>query len=222
VISVYAAYSCLPDVWSLSHFGTQGITTLKVVFCNSWRLPLALWHGRSRKSVTGCMVPCFPFVIASWTMHAHVFPNISIHCHWNHTPLSKFSNRSPFSQVTIQSPTGVPQYWGSFQSCLKWVCLWIMHWCFFSRNPATNTFFHLLNVPKYGCPILLPNCFKENSVCFRLIGALPSARPVTNTSSLALFARYSPYESSGNGGQSVIPATSIPKNSATSWNHFAE
>jgi hypothetical protein len=44
---------------------------------------------------------------------------------------------------------------------------------FFPRNPATHYFFHLLNLLKLGCPILLANCFKENSVCFKLIGALP-------------------------------------------------
>jgi len=46
--------------------------------------------------------------------------------------------------------------------------------CYFSRNPVTHTFFHLLKTLKLGCPILLANCFKENSICFKLIGALPS------------------------------------------------
>ena len=39
------------------------------------------------------------------------------------------------------------------------------------ENPATHTFSHLFNALKLGCPILLANCFKQKSVCYKLIGA---------------------------------------------------
>jgi hypothetical protein len=63
--------------------------------------------------------------------------------------------------------------------------------CFFSRNPATYTFFHLLKTLELDCPILLGNCFKENSVCYRLIGGLPSAPPKSDEVSLTSAASHS-------------------------------
>jgi len=51
----------------------------------------------------------------------------------------------------------------------------LVDWSFFSRNPATLTVIDLLNPLYLANPILLPNCLKENSVCFRLdwyLGAL--------------------------------------------------
>jgi hypothetical protein len=36
-----------------------------------------------------------------------------------------------------------------------------------------------------ACPILCANCFKENSVNFRLTGGLPTALPKSNDLSLA-------------------------------------
>jgi len=40
--AVYKAWSCMLDVWSLLPFGSRRITTMKVVFGNSGRLPLAV------------------------------------------------------------------------------------------------------------------------------------------------------------------------------------
>jgi hypothetical protein len=66
---------------------------------------------------------------------------------------------------------------GPFTSCLKWFCAGIMDRCFHGRDPATHIFFHLFNLLKFSCPILLANCFEENSVEFMLIGAWPLVPP---------------------------------------------
>jgi len=95
-----------------------------------------------------------------------------------------------------------------------------MDQCFFPRNPATHTFFHFLNVLKLGCPILLANCFKENSICFRLFRALPSAPPGSDELLLSYSTLYSSYEISGNGGKSAIHATSVLHGSTASGNRF--
>jgi len=42
-----------------------------------------------------------------------------------------------------------------------------------------------------GCPILVPNCFKENSICFKLIDTLPWAVPNSDKLSLLSSASYS-------------------------------
>jgi len=55
------------DVWSLLPFGTRRITTMKVVFGNSGKLPLAFLPARCAKSIAGCLLPCLPFFLASRT-----------------------------------------------------------------------------------------------------------------------------------------------------------
>jgi len=135
-----------------------------------------------------------------------------------HSGLSKFTNSSQFSNVSKKFATAVSQCRGPLPTCFNRFYPWIMDRCFLSRNTATHTFFHLLNALKSGCPILLANCFKENSVCFRPIGGLPSALPKSDELSLSSAASYSSYDISGNGGKSAIPATSVFSGSAGSWN----
>jgi len=61
ITSVYEAGSLLLDVWSMLPFGTRRITTIKVVFCNTGTLLLALMPVRSAKSVAGRLLPHLPF-----------------------------------------------------------------------------------------------------------------------------------------------------------------
>ena len=175
--SVYEAWNCMLDVGSLSPFSTQQITILKVVFGNFGTLRLTLLPAHSPKSVAGRLLPRVPFFVASRTFLARFFRNMSTHCCRIHSMLLKFSKGSHFSKVSKNSATTISQCRGPSGCGFKQFCPGIMDQCFFSRNPATPSFFHLLNALKLGCPILLANCFKENSVCFKLIGALPSAPP---------------------------------------------
>jgi hypothetical protein len=75
-----------------------------------------------------------------------------------------------------------------------------MDQCFFLRNPATHTLIHLLNAPKLGCPIVLASCYKEYSVCFKLIGALPLALCMSGEFSLSASASNSSSEIFDNRG----------------------
>jgi len=97
---------------------------------------------------------------------------------------------------------------GLSQSSFHWSSHWIMNRFFFSRILATHIFFHLLDALKLGCCILLAACFKENSICFRLIGGMPAAPSKSDKSCLASAASHSSYNMSCNGGHSVIPALS--------------
>jgi len=188
--SVYEPWSYMLDVWSLSPFGTRRLTTMKVVFGNSGRLPLALLPTCSPTSVAGRLLPRLAFFLASRTSLENFFKNIATHCRWIHSALSKFSKRSRVSKVSKKSATAVSQCRGPLRSCFRRFCPRKMDWCFFSRDPATHTFFHLFNALKLGCPILLANCCKENSVCFKLIGALPSGPLMSDESSLSYSASY--------------------------------
>jgi hypothetical protein len=183
--SVYEAWSCMLDVGSLLPFGAQRFTTMEVVFGNSETLPLAFLPARSPKSVANCLLPPLPFVLASRNSLAHVFTNISTHCRRIHSALSKFSKGSHFSKVSEKSATTICQPRGPSRYGFKMLCPGILDRCFISRNPATHTFLHLLNALKLGGPILLANCFKENSICFKQIGSLPSALPKSYESSLS-------------------------------------
>jgi hypothetical protein len=158
---------------------------MKVVFGNSGRFPLAFLPARSTKSVAGWLLPRVPFFLASQTSLAHFFTNISTYCRRIHSALSKFSKGSQVSKVSKKSATAVSQCRGPSRSCFRRFCPQIMDRCLFSRNPATHTFFHLLKALKLGCPILLANCFKENLVWFKLSGALGSAPPKSDESSLS-------------------------------------
>jgi hypothetical protein len=183
--SVYEALSCMLDVGSLLPFGIQQITTRKVLFGNSGTLPLPLLPACSPKSVADHLLPRLPFFLASPTSLTHFFRNMSTHCRRIHSALSKFSKGSHYLKVTKKSATAISQRRGPSHCCFKRFCPGIMDRCFFSRNPTTHTFFHLLNALKLGCPIHLANYFKENSVCFKLIGALPSAPRKSDKSSLS-------------------------------------
>jgi len=158
---------------------------MNVVFGNTGTLPLAFLPAHYPKSVTGRLLPRLPFFLASRNSLAHFFRNISTQCRRIYSAFTKFSKGSHFSNVSKQSATAISQCRGPFCYCFKRLCPGIIDRCFFSSNPATHTFFHLLNALKLGCAILLANCFKENSVCFKLIGALPSALPKSDESSLS-------------------------------------
>jgi hypothetical protein len=69
---------------------------------------------------------------------------------------------------------------GPSRSIFKWFRPWIMDRFFFSRNPATHTFFHLLQTPMLACLILVPNCFEDDSVRFKRIEAFASVLPKSN------------------------------------------
>jgi len=183
--SVYEAWSLLVDVWSLVPFGTRRLTTMKVVFGTSGRLPLDYLPGCSPISVGGHMSPRHPFFLASQTLRVHFSKNISTHSHQMHSALSKIFNSSHVLIVSKKRATPVAQSRGPFHNCFWWFCPRIQNRCFLSSHPATHTFIYLLNVLKLGCPILLATCFKENSVCFKLIGAVPSALPKSDESSLS-------------------------------------
>jgi len=155
--SVYEAWSCMLDVGSLLQFGTWQITTRKVVFGNTGTLPLAVLRARSPKSVASRLLPRLPLFLASRTLLAQFFGNISTHYGRIHSALSKFFNGSHSSKVSKKSANAISQCRGPCRCCVKQFCPGTMDWCFFSRNPATHTFFHLLNALKLGCPILLAN-----------------------------------------------------------------
>jgi len=156
-----------------------------VVFGNTGRLPLTLVPARSPKSVTGGLLPPLPFFLASQTSLAHSFENISTHCRRIHSALWEFSKGSQVSKVSKISATTISQRRGPSCNWFNQFCPRILDRFFFLRNSATHIFFHLWNALKSGCPILLANCFKENSICFKLIGALPSAPPKSDESSLS-------------------------------------
>jgi len=110
----------------------------------------------------------------------------------HHNPLSSnsfgiidVSHRHPVLALLQKSATAIPQCRGLSHCCFERFCSGIIDRCFFCRNLATNTFFHLWNALQLGCSILLPNCFKENSVCCKLIGALTLAAPKSDKSSLS-------------------------------------
>jgi hypothetical protein len=165
-------------------FGIRQITTMKVVFCNSGTFHLAFLPVHSPKSIAGGWVGHFSFFLASRILLAHFLKNILPHCHRIHLAVSKLFKGCQVSKLSKIPATAVSQCRGLCGMCFKRLCPGILELWFFLRIPATHTFFHSLKVPKLGCPILLANCFKENSVCCKLIGALPSAPPKSDESSL--------------------------------------
>ena len=161
------------------------MTNKKVEFGNFGRLSFAFFPACSAKSVTSRSLPRLPFFLAFRTLPAHFIKNISTHCRQMHSALSKFSKGSHISRVSKKSATAISLCRGPSQCCFGRFCPWIINRCFFSRNPPTHTFFHLLNIQKLRCTILLANCFKEKSVYSNLIGALPLAPPKSNELSLS-------------------------------------
>jgi len=180
--SVYEACSCMLDVWSLLPFGTRQITTMKVAFGNSERLLLECLPVRPPESVAARLFPGLPSSLAFRTTHAHFFKYTSTDCRQIDSAWSNIFKRAQVTKVSKQSATSVSQSRGPSRSCFKQFCPRIMDLCFFSRYPATHTFFPWLKSLKLGCCMLLANCFKENSVCFKLIGAMPSAPPRSDES----------------------------------------
>jgi hypothetical protein len=160
--SIYAAWSSFGDRTRSWPFDTRQITAMNVVFGNSGRLLLPFLLAHSPKSVTGHLLPGLPFFLASQISLAHFIRNISTHCRRSNLALSKLSQGNQVSNVSKKSATAVTQCRGPSLSCFKRFCPRIMDQCFFSSNPATHPFFHLLNALYLACPIVLANCFKEN------------------------------------------------------------
>jgi len=126
---------------------------------------------------------------------------ISTHCCCIRSALSILSECGQSSNVTKRSATA-----GSHDRSPSWssftpFCPQIIDPFFFSRNATTHTVVHLLNALLLACPILLAKCLKENSVCFRMIGGLPSAPPRSDILVLSSSASYSCWEVCGNGGK---------------------
>ena len=161
------------------------------VFGHSGRLLLAFLPAHFPKSIASRLLPHLLFFLAFRISLAHCFRNISTYCRRIHSALSKLTNGSQVSNVTNKSATTAIQWRGPPRNCFNRFCPGTMDRCFFSKNPTTYSFFHLLNALKLGCPILLANCFKVNCVCFRLIGGLPSAPPKSNKLLLSSAASYS-------------------------------
>jgi len=143
--SVYVALSGFGDRTISLPFDTRQITTMNVVFGNSGRLLLSFLLASSPESIAGRLLPRLSFFLASRISLAHFSKNISTHCRRIHSALSKLSNGSQLSNVSKKSATAVSQCRGPSLSCSNRFCPRIMDRCFFSRNPATHTFFHLLN-----------------------------------------------------------------------------
>jgi len=175
--SVYEAWSWLLDVRLLLPFSTQWITTMIAEYGNTGTLPFACVPACSPKSDAGHMFPRLPFFHPFRSTLAHFFQIISTHCGWIYLALWKFSNDTKDLKVSKQCATTVSQCSGPCSSWLKWFCSGIIDRCFHSSDPATHTFFHLINLLKLSCPILFANCFKKNSVYFKLIGSWPLAPP---------------------------------------------
>jgi hypothetical protein len=131
------------------------------------------------------MLPRLPFFFAFWTLHAQSFINISTRCHRIHSVFPQLPKHSKFSKIAKQSTTTITQCCGPSRSWYKWLCLSIMDPCFFCRIPATHNFFNLLKILNLGCSLVLANFFKENSICLGLIGAVLSAPPKSDKSSLS-------------------------------------
>jgi len=180
--SVYEAWCCLGARNIFLPFNAQWIITVNVEFGNSGRLLLGFLPARCPKFVAGRLFPPLPVFLASQISLAHFFKFISTHCRQIHSAISKLTDGSQLSNVTKKSATTLSQCRSPSWTWFKQLCPRIMDWCFFSRNPATHTFFHLLNALQLGCPVLLANYFKENSVCFKLIQGLPSAPPESDES----------------------------------------
>jgi len=170
--------------------------------------------------VTSRLLPRHLLFLASQISLAHFFRNISTNCQQIPSVLSTLTNSSQLVNGAQISATAVTQPRGPFKTCFNWFCLRIMDRCILPRNPTIHTVFHLLNALKLGCPIPVANCFKENSVCFRLIGGLPSASPKSDELLLSSGASYASEDNSGNGGQSEIPATSVFRSGAGGWNIY--
>jgi len=143
--SVYEAWSCLGARTIAFPFDTQLITTMNVVFGNSGRVLLASLLARLPKSVAGRLFPRLPFFLASRISLAHFFKNISTHRRRIHSALSELSTGRQTLNVSKQSATAISHCRGPSRTCFKRFCARIMDRCFFSKTPATHTFFHLLN-----------------------------------------------------------------------------
>jgi len=141
-------------------------------------------HARSQICCQ-LLVASLPFFLPFQSSLAPFFKNISTHSSRINSILSKFSNTSQVSKVTKISPTTISLCRGPSRSPFGPFCPEIIEQCFFSRIPATVTFFHLLKVLIFRSAILLANFDYKNSVCFRLFGPLPLAPP--NIDELLLF-----------------------------------
>jgi len=88
------------------------------------------------------------------------------------------------------------QYWSQMIPC-----------CLFDRWPATHTFFKFLYVLMLGWPILLTNCFTQNSVRFMLCDTWYLPLPKSDKPLLSSSALSSLNVSSRSRGEFAIPVT---------------
>jgi len=136
------------------------------------RWPLAGLLAHCPRSVADHLISYLLFLLTSQTSFAWFCKIIGIHRHRIHLALSKFSNVSQIWQLNKTSATAVPLCRGQSRSGLNQFYPQKMHQHFFSRNPATHTFFPLQNVLMLGCPSLSVNYINMSLVSFRLIGTL--------------------------------------------------
>jgi hypothetical protein len=89
------------------------------------------------------------------------------------------------------------------------------------QTPSHPYHFPVVEGTRVGQPIVLSNCFQENSTCFKQTGTLASAPPKCDKSSLSLSVSYLWGEISGNRGKWVIRATSVLRGSAAIITRFS-
>ena len=143
--SVYEAWSHLGVSTISLRFDTEPNASMNAEFGNSGRVLVACLLARMPKSIPGDLLPRLTFFLSSRMSLEHFFKNISIHCRRFDSALSKLNNGGQFPNVFKKSAATVSQCRGPSQPFFKRFCPLIMDRCFFSRNPATHTFFHLLN-----------------------------------------------------------------------------
>jgi len=133
----------------------------------------------------------FPF---SSTTKVHLqisWRDISIHCRLIHSALSKLSNSRQFSNITKQNPTAASNWISSPSSWFKWIGRHCVDHYSFTRSAVTKSFFRLLNALQWASNNCVASNCNENSVCFRQIGGMPSAQPMSDKSSLTSSGSYS-------------------------------
>jgi len=105
--SGYKAWCWIGDRTISLPFDTRRITNMNILFGNSGRLLLAFLLMHTPESIAGCLLPCHPSFLAIRILLAHFCENISTHCWWIHSAISKLSNGSQLSNVSKNSATTV-------------------------------------------------------------------------------------------------------------------
>jgi len=174
---------------------TGGLFIVAIWYSTNYNHERCIWQLRE---VTSCysdlvvsQIHCRSLVVSS-SLYSPIL-NIICTCLERHLH-PRLQN--PFGNLTLSdgsqgskdpknSSTALSKSRGPSPNCFKWICPRILDRCFILRNPAAHCLFHLLNIQKLDCRILLANCFKENSVWFKLIRAWTSASPKSDESSFS-------------------------------------